>query len=221
MASAHAHPDAELSYLQAVQAEAVRASHLAQRIFIWKALITLATLALAAGVIRTDQQLELSGLHFRLDLWVLLVAGSLLAFLMLVLDFAQYERAHRLGWHAAELYVQIDYALPRDELLTPDSPFGMPHVAAFPHEAIWGRWVTYRGLAAGLWGLAWALLVSTQVLVAIRLGSDFDWNLIIALFCLLPLVTLIVGASRLYYTRKEALAGERPWHDRPPRSQPA
>jgi hypothetical protein len=109
--------DAELSYLQAVQAEAVRAAHLAQRLFLWKALITVATLALAAGVISTDQQLELSGLHFKLDLWVLLVTGSVLAFLILVLDFAQYERAHRLGWRAAELYAQIGYPLPREELL--------------------------------------------------------------------------------------------------------
>jgi hypothetical protein len=165
--------DAELSYLQAVQAEAVRAAHLAQRLFLWKALITVATLALAAGVISTDQQLELSGLHFKLDLWVLLVTGSVLAFLILVLDFAQYERAHRLGWRAAELYAQIGYPLPREELLSPNSPFGMSHVAAFPHEAIWGRRVTYRGLAAWLWAAAWAALVFTQALVAWRLGSDF------------------------------------------------
>src|SRR5207248_2633111 len=91
MDSPHSQAQVELTYVQAVQGEAVLAAHLAQRLFIWKALITLATLALVAGVIRTDQQLELSGLHFRLDLWVLLVAGSVLAFLMLVLDFAQYE----------------------------------------------------------------------------------------------------------------------------------
>ena len=185
--------------------------------FIWKSLITLATLALVAGVIRTDQQLELSGLHFRLDLWVLLVAGSVLAFLMLVLDFAQYERAHRLGWRAAGLYADMGYRLPREELLTPDSPFGMPHVAAFPHEALWGRWVSYRALAAGLWALAWAVLVSTQAWVAQRLGSDFGGTPLVWLLCLLPFATLVVGASRLYYTRKEALAGERPWHNRPPR----
>jgi len=211
--------EAELTYVQAVQAEAVRAAHLAQRLFLWKVLITVATLALAAGVISTDQELELSGLHFKLDLWVLLVAGSVLAFLMLVLDFAQYERAHRLGWRAAELYARIGYSLPREELLTPNSPFGMSHVAAFPHEAIWGRWVTYRGLAAWLWGVAWVLLASTQALVAWRLGSDFGWGPLVILFCLLPLATLAVGGSRLYYTRKEALAGARPWHDRPPRTE--
>ena len=158
MSSRGAPFEVELSYLQAVQAEAVRAAHLAQRLFLWKSAITVATLALAVGVISTDQQLELSGLHFKLALWILLVAGSLIAFLMLVLDFAQYERAHRLGWRAAELYAEIGYPVPQQDLLSPDSPFGMPHVAAFPHEAIWGRWVTYRGIAAWLWGLAWAVL---------------------------------------------------------------
>ncbi len=210
--------EAQLSYVQAVQAEAVRAAHLAQRMFLWKSLITAATLALAAGVISTDQEVELTGLHFRLDLWALLVAGSVLAFLMLVLDFAQYERAHRLGWRAAELYARIGYLVPKQDLLTPNSPLGMPHVAVFPHEAIWGRWVTYRSLAARLWGLAWAVLVSTQALVAWRLGSDFGWTPLVLLFCLLPLATLAVGVSRLYYTRKEALEGKRPWHERP--SQP-
>jgi hypothetical protein len=209
--------EVELKYVEAVQAEAVRAAHLAQRLFLWKGLITVATLALAAGVISTDQELELSGLHFKLDLWVLLVTGSLLAFFMLVLDFAQYERAHRLGWRAAELYERIGYRLPRQELLTPNSPFGMSHVAAFPHEAILGRWVSYRGLAAWLWALACALLVLTQALVAWRLGSDFGWRPLVLLFSVLPLVTLLVGGLRLYYTRKEAREGKRPWHELPPR----
>jgi hypothetical protein len=190
--------------------------HLAQRLFIWKVLITLLTFALAAGVISTDKQLAVTGLHFRLELWVLLVAGSLLAFLILVLDFAQYDRAHRLGWRAAELYAALGYALPKRELLTPNSPFGMPHVAAFPHEAVWGGWVTYRGIAAWLWGFAWAMLVGTQVLVAVRLGEDFGITPPVVVYWLLPFATLIVGASRLYYTRKESQQGKRPWHAKPP-----
>ena len=211
--------EVELSYVQAIHAEAVRAAHLAQRLFLWKALITVATLALAAGVISTDQELQLSGLHFRLELWVLLVTGSVFAFLMLVLDFAQYERAHRLGWRAAALYEDLGYPLPRQELLTPNSPFGMSHVAAFPHEAILGGWVTYRGLAAWLWAVACALLAFTQALVAWRLGSDLGWTPLVLLFSVLPLATLVVGGLRLYYTRKEAREGKRPWHELPARLQ--
>jgi hypothetical protein len=45
--------DVQLNYLHAVQEEAVRAASLAQRLFLWKLLITVATLALAAGVTRS------------------------------------------------------------------------------------------------------------------------------------------------------------------------
>jgi hypothetical protein len=163
------------------------------------------------------QELELSGLHFRLSLWVLLVTGSVLAFLILLLDFAQYERAHRLGWRAADLYDALGYSVPQEELLSQNSPFGMSHVAALPHEALWGRRLTYRAIAAWLWGAAWAGLVFTQALVAWRVGSDFGWRPLVLAFCLLPVITSVVGAARLHYTRKEALAGKRPWHDRPSR----
>src|SRR4051794_39576162 len=167
---------AEIAYLTAVQAEAVRSAALAQRLFLWKLLLTTMTLALAGGVIGTGEELEVTGLHFKLKLWVLLVLGSVLAFFILVLDFAQYERAHRLGWRAAQLYADLGYAVPQADLLRPDSPYGMPHLAAFQHEALYGHRVAYQWLAALLWALAGLLLVFTQTIVGYRLVSGFGWK---------------------------------------------
>jgi cytochrome c oxidase assembly factor CtaG len=204
--------DVEIAYLTAVQSEALRSANLAQRLFLWKVLLTSVTLALAGGVIGTGEDLELTGLHFKLKLWVLLVVGCLMAFFILVLDFAQYERAHRLGWRAAQLYGDLGYRVPQEDLLRPDSPFGMPHVAAFQHEAAYGRRVAYPWLSAILWAFAGMLLVTTQAIVGARLVADFGWRPLPCAFLLLPVVTFVLGALRLHYTRKEALEGKRPWH---------
>jgi hypothetical protein len=200
------HPPAEaiLRYLELLQDAAVRATHTAGRLFVVRVTLTLALLALALGVVDTEEQVELSGLHFEMKLWVLLVAMSILGLALLVFDVAHYLRGHRLAWRAVQLYAELGFEAPRREWNSRDSPFGLQYAAAAHQDPLWSRWWTYRRVAVAGTTLATVLLVIAQIIVAARVIKESGWSFWPCAFLIIPVATASLGVGRVIAYRRAA-----------------
>jgi hypothetical protein len=212
-------PEIALRYIDLVQEAAARSIQIAGRLFLARVILTglLVALALGSTDANVKESFEVGGLSFEVERWLLLVAGSILALVMLLFDVPHYERGHRLGWRAARLYEDLGYPVPLAAWHTPDNPLGLPYAAAAPHDALLSRRLSYNTVSVGGTVVATAVLVFVQGFVLWRLGDRFGWTFPVWLFALVPLLTGLVGLGRYLAMWSAFLRGERPWYGMPKR----
>jgi hypothetical protein len=207
-------PEVAVKYVELVQDAAVRANNTAGRLYLLRMVLTVIVLALALGLAKTGEKVDIFGLGLELKPWVLLVAGSIVASVMQIFDVPYYERGHQLGWRAARLYDELGYPVPRDEWVTPENPLALPYAAAMTNDPLF-RKLSYNAASVGGQVVGGLFLVGTQVYVLIKLANLGYEPVPLCIFALLPILTAAIGIAKFILIRNEHRRGERPWSGQP------
>jgi hypothetical protein len=210
---------AKLCYLGFLQEAAARAARTTARFFLLRTLLTVLILALLLEFADAKDEVKFPFLDVTVDHWGLLVGACVLAFVVTVFDVAYFSRAHVLAVRALKLYGELGYKEPREEWVTPTSPFGLEYARAPVADPAFAR-TTYARLAIVAYAVAGAVLVGAQFFVLVELLDEFGTRAGNIAFALVPTLTALIAIVRVFvYRNKPVLGLEGSWRKRPTGSE--
>jgi hypothetical protein len=198
-----------LAYVAALQTGSDRAARLCVRFFALRMLASVVTIAVAIGAADAPKA-TVSVATLTLAPWSIVVAGSLTAALLLVLEFPQWDRAHRLAYEAVGIFRdELGYRRPWTAWKAGEGPWGVDIASAARSDTWIPRSWTDLGMIIALSGVALLTTVGAQGFAWAYLRSHESATAAWA-FAPVPVCTLAFAAVRYLRIGLEVRGHRRP-----------
>lgn len=156
----------------------------ATRILMTETILSFLVICLSSGIVSMEDQVEISGLKFKIALWLILGGGSLAISVLFMAFYTLDSHSNRLANKIRQLYESLDYK--EKSLSDPSiSPFDTPNILISAINLIlsekkpryrYAIWFDNVTTSIGVLMLLLLLPLGAEICAGVKVASSFGWK---------------------------------------------